>query len=248
MVYGNDEAYEYTRQIKELSGHTVLQAYMFHEKPLIHAQEVIRRGALDFDALPMAKIQTILDLGCGTGEFIYSLAQLMPDTYCAGINLFPSQTSMLPSSDVALINGDIEDPYVYDKLAMDHVDAFFCNYTAGHVSLPRVLSNIQKFCRGRDKQSEFYRTLFYMWDLAPANAWAPKEILGGYKVREPREVMHMLRDAGFVGDAHLYPDARLNPAFKALMSESDLKRFQRDYVAVFYMMGFRGEENASITG
>ena len=88
--------------------------------------------------------RSLLDLGCGTGELLLSVARLLPHKELVGVDI---STTVLPSSTagVAFIKGDIIDPSLDREF-----DVVFSNECVEHIApadLPVHLASVRRLVR-----------------------------------------------------------------------------------------------------
>lgn len=77
------------------------------------------------DMVAKARPARVLDLGCGDGSFVLSLAAYMPGAVVHGIENHPGKTLAARRGGIAAVSADLEAPLPYPDHAFDVVMAHF---------------------------------------------------------------------------------------------------------------------------
>ena len=169
------------------TGDYLLEFYRLDEDNAEHVRTMATLAGIFYDEDLSADPKFVLDMGCGTGEFLFHFLNAYPNFYGFGVNLFASQFLPDLPGNIRLVEGNIEDPSTWGAGQPAKFDAIFMNYASGHVDITKVFS----VARSRLKEDG----VFVMWDLCPRISHA-KEI-AGYVLRTPWEMRSAAIMCGF---------------------------------------------------
>ncbi|PGH28156.1 hypothetical protein AJ80_00046 [Polytolypa hystricis UAMH7299] len=161
----------------------------------------------------------ILDLGCGTGIWAIDMARLYPNAYVLGIDLSPIQPQNRPDNCDFQAPRDFESPWL---LGEDSWDLIHLQMGCGSVaSWPNLYRKVFQHLRpgtGYFEQVEIDlepRPDRYMAPDQPLSQWyrSLKDAteIGGKPIAFNRNILYMLREAGFEDITHQIVGLPLNP-------------------------------------
>lgn len=210
------------------TGDLLLQAWRIGDTDLEHVQFTSRDGSRDEDPLSP---RTVLDLGCGMGQYLHLYKQVHPNALCVGVNLYDSQLKYC-HSDIATIVADIRDPDL--KLPVEgRYSQVFCHYTAGYLTYDE-LDMLCKKVVGLLAPNGF----FSLWDIT-ARSTAITDIFD-YHLHETSKVIASLVRAGFnevglrlPGDDGS-PKVRMAENFRKVSGQPEIEAFLKYTLPVFY--------------
>lgn len=228
------------------TGDYLLEFYRLDEDNLEH----VRKLAIHMNVYPdqslTADPKFVLDMGCGTGEFLYQFLNVCPNYYGFGVNLFGSQFLPDLPGNIRLVEGDVEDPSTWGSGQPQKFDTIFMNYVSGHVDIAKAFAVAQS----RLKEDG----TFAMWDLCPRTPLA-KEI-ATYRLRTPWEIRATAIMCGFKAFDIVpwIPTDIVSPGVRKCLSEEDINAFRRLTRPILYVMrnidprGSDGYDRQSPTG
>lgn len=174
LEYNEEAAYLFTQRIMESCHDPLLQFWRLSPHPAHHVAHLFRMIENKYKSIYPEKV---LDLGCGTGQFLHLLLTLEPGIEAVGVNFFQSQISMAMQDHggkLTLKQGDINTYSDTNKY-----DLIFSNYTMGHLdSLDRMASLVHELLTDDG--------VFVAWDIAPTSI--TDKTFYGYHMRTPAEV------------------------------------------------------------
>ena len=204
ITYTNEEAKKYTEQIVNAQHFGLLQAWRLDPDPKVHTEEVLSRSTrLHIGSLSP---KSILDIGCGTGEWLFQAGDMWPHAKLYGVNLFPSQ---LPTNwvtpDLHLKTGAFEDvdlPKGFDLVTV--------NYTLGHFDdLHRVFSKIKSLLAPKGRVA--------IYDICRRSVLY--DSVFGYKLWSKRGICRALSHVGFLVNNQVGIQYELDPMFDEVTKE-----------------------------
>lgn len=227
------------------TGDYLLEFYRLDEDNLQHVRTLSALAEIFFNDDDLSvDPKFVLDMGCGTGEFLYQFLNIHPNYYGFGVNLFGSQFLPDLPGNIRLVEGNIEDPSTWGSGQPQKFDTIFMNYVSGHVDVSKVFAVAQSLLKDDG--------VFIMWDLYPRVPYA-KEI-AGYALRTPWEMRLNAIMTGFkTFDFRLWPNCMHNvcisPGVQRCLPQEDIDTFKRLTAPVLYLMTNKdGHDRQSPTG
>ena len=132
---------------------------------------------------------SVLDLGCGNGQFLHTYKMLSPNADCYGINIFDSQLKRCKTTTLNLFPGDITDTE-HDWWPLPPYRKVFCHYTLGHIDKQHWADLFEGVFDHLEPGGEFI-----IWDIC--QKLVETHEIYGYQLYAPCEVLQALYDAGF---------------------------------------------------
>lgn len=220
-MYTEEQLGVWMDRIAKRSDNGLLQIFVTDHNPYKHVENIVSRVS--------SRLDRVLDVGCGTGEFMFQLKELFPTASVSGVNLFASQVALEPR--------DWGVPYILDftkpvtpQMVDGPYSTVFCNYTLGHAG------NLSQFLKNA------YDVLgpsgtFACWDVAPRTVMA-KDFLG-YRLRSAASMLKSLNQAGFVDVTREFPEvpgeAYLSKNFLGVADPEIVDRVMWDLRPVLYV-------------
>ena len=147
-----------------------------YEGHMLHEVQGCKEGYAELARLLPAGINTLLDLGCGTGLELDEIFARFPALRVTGIDVTPAMLELLrekhPDKNLALLQGD----YRYCDFGVEKYDAAVSFQTMHHFTAAEKLPLYQKIRAA----------------LAPGGCY----IEGDYMAETPQQEKEMLADAG----------------------------------------------------
>lgn len=173
---------DYVTEVSKKSSDLLLQFWRLDSDPIEH----VRKLVMPYCGYTMGG-KVVADFAGGTGQFMFSYAQLFPWTRCISINKYSpmcvNPNLCFPPS-LTLIEQDLSEPYEMDE----ELDYAFFNYAFGHFDDHIiVLDNIHRALKKGGQ--------LIMWDVTAASPLCRR--LYGYQLRTLPEVIHELECRGF---------------------------------------------------
>ena len=211
------------------TGDCLLEFYRLDEDNMQHVRRMANLVEIFYDEDLSAKPKLVLDMGCGTGEFLFQFLSCFPNYYGFGVNLFASQFLSVLPRNIKLVEGDIGNPETWGSQVPQKFDAIFMNYVSGHVDIDNAFS----VARSRLKEDG----VFAMWDLRPRIPYA-KEI-AGYILRAPWEMrtaalMSGFKTFGFYEWPNTLFGTCISPGVQKCLPKEDIDTFKRLTAPVLY--------------
>lgn len=196
ITYTNDEAKKYTEQIVNAQRFGLLQAWRVDADPKKHVEKLLARSSRS-----VGRPTAVLDIGCGTGEWLFQAGETWPRAKLYGVNLFPSQLPMnWVSPDLFLEPGRFEDA----DLPSGIFDLITVNYTMGHFDdIHRVLGKIKCLLSPKGEVA--------IYDICRRSVLY--DSVFGYKLWSRREIRRALLNEGFCAAEEGGFDYTLDPMF-----------------------------------
>jgi len=200
----SDDYHDYVIKGGELIGEFE-QMYQRCEDPW-HISEYI--GSLQYElfaalvARQSKNINVLLEVGCGLGEPIYMISQMLPETKILACDI--SATAIAKARErypgINFFQYDLfgEDPFPFDEYQVDEIDAITLSETLWYI-LPKVNYVLQKlYSCLKHGGYLFVKQCFY----TPDNQQYGREIVGGVS-----DFIRLLSDNGFkmVHQVHVDP-------------------------------------------
>ncbi|WP_289171026.1 methyltransferase domain-containing protein [uncultured Parasutterella sp.] len=218
LEYNEEDAFDFTQQIMEPRHDPLFQFWRLDPRPLLHVRNMLDGvNTLYKETTP----HKVLDLGCGTGQFLHLLLILHPQAEAVGVNFFKCQINAARQTHggrLVLKQGDIntyQDTNKYDMI--------FCNYTLGHIDDLKTVSLLAKNLLTDDG-------VFVAWDIAPASV--TDNCFYGYWLRSPTDVLDGFSD--FKG-AYAYADGAAPMEGAEQVLSHDAKAFEYYTLPVLYV-------------
>lgn len=177
MFPTEEQCAQYMAQIAD-TGDTILQTWRLHKDPYQHVSRLLAQCEQSAEwCLDRA---TILDIGCGTGEFIWHVRNLTAGRAAVeGINYYQCQAS-IGGDAVPIVVGDITKM----ELPPCRYDIVFCNYTMGYFDPVQVQGIMRKIYTALKPGGKLF-----MWDVMPASLACRS--LFGYRLYDACEYRSM---------------------------------------------------------
>lgn len=210
------------------TGDYILEFYRLDEDNLDHVRKMAIYLGLTHDTKLSSTPKFVLDMGCGTGEFLFHFLNACPNYFGFGVNLYGSQLLPCLPDSMRLIEGDLEDPTTWGAGLPQGFDVIFMNYVSGHVDIGKA------FTVAKDRLKP--GGTFAMWDLCPRTPMV-KDI-AGYKIRTPWEMRQTAALCGFetFNIVPWIPEDIVSPGVQKCLSEEDIDTFTRLTRPILYYM------------
>ena len=201
---------DYVTKVSKKSSDLLLQFWRLDPDPVKH----VRKLVTPYCGYTMGG-KVVADFAGGTGQFMFSYAQLFPWTRCISINKygplsFNANLCFPPS--VTLLERDLSEPYEMEE----KLDFAFFNYSFGHFDDHIiVLGNIHRALK-RGGQ-------LIMWDVTAASPLCRR--LYGYLLRTLPEVIEALESRGFNILKVDVPEAVVAESCKKIFSQEEIDAF-----------------------
>lgn len=197
----------------------LLQFWRTSLNPLEHVQNISGSN--------VQASHSVLDLGCGNGQFLHTYKMLSPKADCYGINIFDSQLKRCKTTTLNLSPGDVTDTE-HDWWPLPPYRKVFCHYTLGHIDKLHWPDLFEGVFNHLEPGGEFI-----IWDIYQ-NLVEKNEIFG-YQLYAPCEVLGALESAGFEVNYNIdAPTWQLHPDLYSLMDAKELLSVGRYARPVLY--------------
>lgn len=211
---------DYMTEVSNKTSDLLLQFWRLDPDPIQHVKKLVTPYCGY-----AAGGNVVADFAGGTGQFMFSYAQLFPWTICLSINKY-GPLSFNPNlyfpPSVTLLERDLSEPYEMEK----ELDFAFFNYAFGHFDDHIiVLDNIHGGLKMGGK--------LIMWDVTAASPLCQR--LFGYKLRTLPEVIHALETRGFNVLKCEIVNAEVAESCKKIFSPEEVDMF-RQYTLPFVLV------------
>jgi cyclopropane fatty-acyl-phospholipid synthase-like methyltransferase len=222
MPYAEKEALAYSARFIK-AGDGILQYWRTYKDNEEHCERLLNfiyeHGKIE------PSCRRILDLGCGTGEFLFHVMNLWPDADVTGINLFDSQKIFAHELVKPHIRiGDIRDDEFLESFKYPY-DAVFASYVVGHLTLPEYFKALSKLVSPGGRVIQ--------WDIRRPTPYSEKVIFG-YTMYDPIEVYTEAKKHGFSFRAIPWNGSVVGKGPKAVLSQEDRRMFEENTRPVLY--------------
>ena len=168
-------------------------AYMFNATRLAPSEAEHARRYYDFMRPPSGS--TIVDMGCGSGEYGTRLQQLDPTLRVINITNHAKMISYMQASHRECIYTSYEHTTLPDKFA----DIVMFNESIGYIDLPIILAETARIIKeGGLLVIKDFSITDPTTDRIALDSW-------GYFIRQPAEFIHAASQAGFSIESLIHP-------------------------------------------
>lgn len=212
MFTSEAECQAYMAQIIP-TGDTILQAWRLNKTPSRHVEEILRCSGINETHFYGAHAD-VFDVGCGTGEFLWHVRNILPNAEVSGCNFFDTQAQIGRANGINIMTCDfMEMPIVPESM-----DIVFCNYTLGYFDQPtKALKMIYRMLRPKGR--------LVMWDCTASTMMCGMAL--GYYLRPVAVIRECCEQAGFVPEIVMCDrSATLSKSIKQIASKQQLKIFK----------------------
>lgn len=228
-MYTSEECQQYTDFIRS-AGTDFLQAWRLSPNDATHC---LRIGAQDTKRT--RKPWAVLDIGCGTGAFLWWQKQLCPSIKCYGLNLFENQV-VVPPSVATVAQCDLNEQPDLEAVCKGKFlmeiplfSTIVCHYTLGHLKSP-----LDVLRSARDVLAN--QSTMVIYDLHPRNMETKRTIFSYYCMRTSQEVWMLAKEAGFRDFHAQFPDAQFDQRIASVLPSEDVAEFVESTVPVIYTL------------